>query len=144
MRASQPWQLAVLCLLSGAPSAAHADEAPRSVWDGVFTLEQAQRGELIYLSECQTCHAADMRGGPAAGALRGVTFQFLWRDRTVADLFNAMREKMPPGCPGTLADQAYLDVLAAILKQNEFPAGEQEIEADEDVLSSIVIRWGPP
>lgn len=136
--------LPVLCLLAGAPSDSHADEAPGSVWDGVFTLDQAQRGELIYKSECQTCHAADMRGGPAAGGLRGVTFRFLWKDKTIADLFNAMRKKMPPGQPGTLGDQAYLDVLAAILQRNEFPAGETEIEADEEVMNSIVIRWGVP
>jgi mono/diheme cytochrome c family protein len=121
-----------------------ATDAPGPVRVGVFTVEQAQRGELIYKTECATCHAADMRGGPAARGLRGVTFQYLWTGRTVADLFNAMRQKMPPGQPGSLGEQAYLDVLAAILQRNGFPTGETEIEADEEVLNSMVIGWERP
>lgn len=136
--------LPILLSLSGVYSDCHANEAPGSVLDGMFTVEQAQRGELIYKAECASCHAADMRGGPAARGLRGVTFQFLWTGKTVADLFNAMREKMPPGQPGVLDDQAYLDVLAAILQRNGFPAGETEIGADAKVLNSMIIGWGRP
>ena len=28
----------------------------RSVWDGVYTEEQAKRGEQLYRKECGTCH----------------------------------------------------------------------------------------
>lgn len=120
---------------------AQGDEAQVSVLDGVYTPDQALRGEAIYQQECQSCHAADMAGGPAARGLLGLAFQFLWKDKTLADLFAAMREKMPPGSPGTLDDQAYVDILAAILERNDFPAGEAEIKADPETLKSIVIRW---
>jgi hypothetical protein len=55
-----------------------------------------------------------------------------------------MREKMPPGKPGALREQAYLDLLAAILRRNDFPAGEAELEADEQFLCSTLIRWQRP
>lgn len=109
--------------------------------EGVYTRDQALRGEAIYQQACQSCHAADMAGGPAARGLRGLAFQYLWKEKTLADLFASMRESMPPGSPGTLDDQAYIDILAAILERNEFPAGGAEIKADPETLKTIVIRW---
>ena len=45
---------------SGA-GAAHADRRRRTrarpIWDGVYTEEQARRGEQIYATSCATCHA---------------------------------------------------------------------------------------
>ena len=133
--------LLAMFLYAGLPPDAIGEVAQGSVLDGVYTSDQALRGEAIYQQECQSCHAADMAGGPAARGLLGLAFQFLWKDKTLADLYAAMREKMPPGSPGTLDDQAYIDILAAILQRNEFPAGEAEIEADPDTLKTIVIRW---
>jgi mono/diheme cytochrome c family protein len=119
--------LQILSLCAGLLPGAHAgqvqgEESRVSVLDGVYTSDQAIRGETIYQQQCQSCHAADMAGGPAARGLLGLAFQFLWKEKTLADLFTAMREKMPPGSPGTLDDQAYIDILAAILQRNGFPA----------------------
>lgn len=115
-----------------------------SVWDGVYTAEQAQRGEQIYQTACQSCHAADMRGGPVAGGLLGLGFQYVWKDRTLAQLLAIMQGKMPPGQPGSLGEQAYLDLLAAVLRRNEFPDGAAELQANPEALQSIVIRWDKP
>jgi mono/diheme cytochrome c family protein len=121
-------------------SVAQADDAARATQDGLFTLEQAERGERVYQAECASCHAPDMEGGPVARGLSGLTFRYQWADRPLAALFDVMREKMPPGKPA-LREQAYLDLLAAILKRNDFPAGEAELEADEQFLRSMLIRW---
>ena len=40
--------------------------AEPSVWDGVFTAEQARRGETAYLSACASCHGTGLEGGVAA------------------------------------------------------------------------------
>ena len=34
----------------------------RSVWDGVFTEEQAQRGEPLYRANCASCHGDTLKG----------------------------------------------------------------------------------
>lgn len=133
----------VLSLFHTSP-VAQADDAAPTAEDGLFTLEQAERGERVYQAECASCHAPDMRGGPAARGLSGLTFRYQWADRPLAALFDAMREKMPPGKPGALRAQAYLDLLAAILKRNDFPAGEAELEGDEQFLRSTLIRWQRP
>jgi len=131
-----------LCLL--VLSAAQADEKQTSVRDGVYTAEQALRGEAIYSQHCQSCHAADMRGGPAARGLLGLGFQYVWKGKLLADLYAAMRDKMPPGNPGALSGQDYIDILAAILQRNEFPSGEVELTANADTLQSILIVWDSP
>src|SRR5438876_3128832 len=38
----------------------------RSVWDGVYTEEQAKRGESIYRKECAVCHGDMLTGGESA------------------------------------------------------------------------------
>ena len=35
----------------------------RSVWDGVYTAEQALRGAPLYQQSCAECHGPDMSGG---------------------------------------------------------------------------------
>jgi hypothetical protein len=49
---------------------------------------------------------------------------------------------MPRNAPGTLGDNAYLDVVAHLLKENGFPSGSQELSAD--ALDGIRILPGRP
>ena len=50
--------------------------ADRTVWDGVYTEEQATRGRADYLKACASCHAADLRGGSTAPSLVEESFAF--------------------------------------------------------------------
>ena len=85
-----------------------------------------------------------MRGGPTARGLVGVSFQFVWKEKTLADLYTAMRDKMPPGDAGGLDQQVYADLVATILEHNEFPPGERELKPDAEALQSIRITWDAP
>ena len=55
---------------------AQAAAAPgaRTVWDGVYTEEQATRGTEAYKSACSECHGADLAGDGFAPALTGSEF----------------------------------------------------------------------
>ena len=44
----------------------------RSVWDGVYTEEQAKRGEELYRKECASCHGYTLVGGVGAALVVGV------------------------------------------------------------------------
>jgi hypothetical protein len=46
---------------------------------------------------------------------------------------------MPGDRPGTLKPQVTADVLSYLLKQNEFPAGDEELPPEPDRLEQIVI-----
>jgi mono/diheme cytochrome c family protein len=111
------------------------------VWDGVFTGAQQQRGEAIYTRECSTCHGERLNGGEGAPPLTGSEFNANWNGKTVADLFDKIRQTMPapPEQPGKLTPQETADVVAHILSVDGFPAGAAQLPGDADQLKKIRI-----
>lgn len=116
----------------------------RTVWDGVYTEEQATRGQAQYMRSCASCHAPDLRGGSTAPSLVEESFSFQWADATVGDLFERIRTLMPSDRPNSLSSQTYRDVVAFILQANKFPPGEKELDADLDALRQIAIATKRP
>lgn len=114
-----------------------ASAGSRSVWDGVYTEEQAKRGEAVYTKECMSCHGDTLIGGGGASALTGGTFMSNWNGLTVGDLFDRIRKTMPQGSPGKLTKQQDADVLAYILSFNKFPAGKTELQRQVEFLKEI-------
>jgi S-disulfanyl-L-cysteine oxidoreductase SoxD len=119
--------------------------AERSVWTGVFSEAQVQRGAAIYNRECSTCHGEKLKGAEGAPALTGPDFLASWNNRTVGDLFDRIRQTMPapPEQPGKLTPQQNADVVACILSENGFPAGAAELPSDLALLKQIRIDPKP-
>lgn len=118
-----------------------ADTATKSVWDGIYTERQAQRGALAYTASCARCHGERLEGGTGK-PLVGDGF---WRDfqaRTVDYLHNYMAKNMPNGAPATLAPDVYLDLTAFILSRNEFPTGSTDLTAASAVGVQIIQKGG--
>ena len=138
--------ISVCVLIIGMTPVTTSALAGRTVWDRVYTNTQADRGSRLFSEHCALCHAQNMRGGlGGAAALIGPEFQFTWNDKSVGALFVILRAKMPPGEAGSLSDQEYADILAAILQVNGFPAGqEQELPGDATLTSDIRITWDRP
>jgi cytochrome c len=115
--------------------------AKRTVWDGVFTDDQAKRGENQYSRNCESCHGADLSGNPVEEVPSLVWDAFLtqWNDRTVKDLFDTLKRSMPRDAPGSLNARAYVDVIAYVLQANKFPSGMKELSLNTDALGQIVI-----
>src|SRR5437879_7706810 len=74
---------------------AQAPAETRSVWDGVYTEEQAKRGEEVYQKECAACHGDMLTGGESAPPLTGGAFQANWNGLSLSDLFDRIRKTMP-------------------------------------------------
>lgn len=109
----------------------------RSVWDGVYTEEQAKRGEPIYQKECALCHGATLTGGESAPPLTGGAFMANWNGLTMGDLFDRVRKTMPLSNPGRLTRQQDADILAFLLSANKFPAGNAELYRQSEMLREI-------
>lgn len=109
----------------------------RSVWEGVYTEEQAKRGEAVYRKECATCHGDTLVGGGGAAPLTGGAFLSNWNGLTLGDLFDRIRKTMPQGTPGKLSKQQDADVLAYMLSFNKFPAGKAELSRQTEFLKEI-------
>ncbi len=128
-----------LCVLQ-----AQAPAETRSVWDGVYTEEQAKRGEPVYHKECAACHGDLLTGGESAPALTGGVFQANWNGLTLGDLFDRIRKTMPLSKPGRLTRQQDADVLAFMLSINRFPAGKSELYRQSEMLKEIRFETKKP
>lgn len=115
-----------------------AQTPPTSVWDGVYTNEQASRGEALYLKECVSCHGPTLEGGEMAPGLADGAFKANWNGLTMGDLYDRIHESMPPDDPGRLSRQETADVLAKVLSANELPAGEKELPGRPEMLRLIL------
>ena len=125
-------------------SAIDGQEPKRTVWDGVYTAAQAERGRSAYLQSCASCHADDLRGKGTAPSLVEESFVFLWGDMSVGDLFERTRMLMPSDRPGSLAADTYADIIAFIAQKNGFPAGSTDLGADVAALKQILITGKRP
>jgi len=108
---------------------------------GLYTEAQAERGKALYAGACALCHGPEMGGGPAAPALTGPEFQFGWNGRSVGELLEYVHKNMPPGQAGSLTDQQYADVVAAMLKTNNLLAGTTElpVEIDQNQSTKLIL-----
>ena len=105
---------------------------------GVYTPEQAEAGSAGYARECATCHQANLQGSFEAPPLAGATFLQFWGDLTPRDLFDRIRLSMPPERPGALGDEAYVDIVAYLLRANGAAAGETRLDAGTAVAIASV------
>jgi mono/diheme cytochrome c family protein len=112
-------------------------QASRSVWDGAYTEEQANRGASAYAKECAGCHGTALTGGEEAPPLSGGGFVANWNGLTLGDLFERTRTTMPQNDPSRVSRQGHADILAYVLSVNKFPAGKAELEPKAELLRGI-------
>jgi mono/diheme cytochrome c family protein len=130
-------------LLLTMPVAAAAQETPRTTAAGVFTADQAKRGETAYNKNCGSCHGSDLHSTDReVPHLTEGAFASRWVGKTVADKFEVTRDTMPPEDKRSLDDQVYLDIVIYILQFNKVPSGSRELKPDIGTLKQIVIA--PP
>jgi mono/diheme cytochrome c family protein len=119
-------------------------QATRTVWDGVYSREQQQRGRALYDERCSTCHGTELGGGEMAPPLAGGAFQSNWDGLSVGDLAERIRISMPQGNEGSLGRQQVSDIMAAIFAANEYPAAQTELPKDLEPLKLIQITSRKP
>jgi len=111
------WGAAVFMgLWNAGPAAA---QTRKTVWDGVFTAEQAARGKTMFASACAACHGPDLNGvnGPA---LKGEAFVNHWMEGSL-DAWFARVKSMPPnranlGGPAPVPSFALVDVVGCLAR----------------------------
>jgi len=104
--------------------------------DGVYTVEQAKRGQDVYVSKCSECHD----GGIMGPELWGKDFLGAWEGKKVRALFDAVKGTMPADAPGSLSERDAVDVVAYILRENDQPEGASPLVADVPLDATITRR----
>jgi hypothetical protein len=133
-----------LAVIGALHSASRAQEATRSVWDGVYTPDQARRGGEQYSNICARCHGEDLTGTDEATPLTGPAFMANWDGLTVGDLAERIFRTMPQNNPGHLTRQQVADVITHVLSFNGFPPGKTELDPRIEVLKQIRIDATKP
>jgi mono/diheme cytochrome c family protein len=116
----------------------------RTIWDGVYTAEQATRGEKVYADRCARCHGDGLQGVEAAPALTGPTFYSTWEGETLGALFERMRSSMPQDSPGSLSRAQNADMLAYMLRVGGYPAGQSVLDGQAGALAQTTVLMYRP
>ena len=125
----------IVCLVAGVWA-----QTSGSVWDGVYTRDQASKGDALYAQHCASCHGISLTGGESAPPLAGGDFLSNWNGLTVGDLFERIRTTMPASRPGGLNRETNVAILAYLLATNQFPSGESELATRTEVLKQIRVE----
>src|SRR5919199_928630 len=86
-------------LMSAVYATVGAQAPTKSVTQGVYTADQAKRGEALYKENCAACHGDSLEGSGPMPPLAGMDFVKNWQDKTVGDLFDKTHSSMPANAP---------------------------------------------
>ena len=109
---------------------------------GVYTAEQATKGEALYKEVCAACHGDNLEGSGPMPPLAGGDFLANWNGKTLGDLYEKTQTTMPATAPGTLTPAQTADVLAFMLKASKYAAGATALEGKMEAL--LPIQIDPP
>lgn len=116
------------------PEPAAEVSADPTTADGIFTMEQAERGQALYREVCSECHDTEDWTDNA--------FKGRWEDQSVFQLWYYINDRMPYDDPWSLSRQQVTDVVTYILQLNDLPTGDAELATDDDSIDDYWIAWG--
>jgi len=120
---------------------AHIEQSPnKNVWAGVYSSEQARRGEVAYGASCAACHLENLKGSDMAPAVVGDAFRNEWDAKSVRALYSRILSTMPADAPATLSEKTVLDIVAYLLEANGFPAGSDQLESADQAQQIKITR----
>ena len=104
----------------------------KTVWDKVYTAEQATKGKVEYDTHCSGCHVKDLSGRDGGGEgpeLAGAAFTKKWDFQNLNQLFSEIKTRMPRDQPASLSAEAYLNIVTYILQANKLPGRRRGADA---------------
>src|SRR5712664_103445 len=111
------------CLALALGLVSEAAENATSVWEGVYTKEQAARGKTRYFAACAVCHGPALQGDSDSPELAGKSFMKRWGDQSVGTLFAFASSQMPVGRPRSLGQRELppnkLSIASSLKGKNE-------------------------
>jgi hypothetical protein len=117
---------------SGVPSWQNGE----TVWDGVYSLDQTERGRTIFELECVRCHDVS--------DFVGEDYMATWEGQTLREFYLYISSGMPPDLHEEITDfQAYADILAYVLFSNDFPVGDRDLSSNLGRLGRVRIEAMP-
>jgi cytochrome c len=112
-----------------------------SVWGGVYTLTQAEKGETSFRQQCASCHGRELEGIEefCTPPLAGAEFWRRWGGKSVGSLYERIQTTMPENRKGSLSGDEYAAIVSFVLKANELPPGGKDLPSELSALSRITM-----
>lgn len=122
------------CLLLGVsmPGVALGGAAGEGPPGPAYAAAQARSGKALYKHYCLSCHPQ----GYFSQVFRA------WQGEPLQNLFGVMRADMPQNNPGGLDAAEYVDILAYILAESDYPAGPVALDPNSPAFQAT--RINPP
>ncbi len=111
---------------------------------GIYSADQAHRGEDLYKKQCTACHGEALDGVGPYPPLSGDDFLSKYTGQPALTVYDMIQKLMPATAPGTLTRPQAADLLAYILSFNKFPAGKTDLPTDEEALKTLTIPKPAP
>jgi S-disulfanyl-L-cysteine oxidoreductase SoxD len=111
---------------------------------GIYTADQAHRGEAAYKKQCVSCHGDALDGAGPYPPLSGDEFLAKYEGQPIINLYDMIQKLMPADKPGSLTRPEAADLLSYILSFNKLPVGKTDLPSDEDSLKKLVIPKPAP
>lgn len=138
------WLVGASALAFGGAVVTKAQAPERSVWSGVYTAEQAERGKGAYAEQCAACHGDSLAGIDVAPALSGSAFLNNWNNTSAGDLFSRIKTTMPLNAPDSLSGRTVADIQAFMFQANGFPAGDVALPPSQPMMAGVKIQAQKP
>ncbi len=106
----------------------------------LYTAAQASAGAQKFLANCSMCHGKDL-SGIAGPALKGKNFASAKANFHVSDVFRIVSTNMPATQPGSLSHEDYTQIMAFLLQQNGYPAGNAPLTYDGALKSMVPLLY---
>jgi mono/diheme cytochrome c family protein len=129
---------------SMAARAITARERPATVWSGVYSKADADRGKQTYARLCSRCHGVDMKGGATEPGLVGPKFFDRWHDLRLGDIVAYIQSAMPREHDFYVSAPAAREIVSLMLQESGVPPGKAPISSDIATLNQILITRSAP
>lgn len=148
MRKRTPAIMALMSALALAAGTTDASAQSETIWAGLYSQSQAQRGAAVHSSACAKCHGNRLNGAgwpdqPPSPAIAREGFLKRWEGKPLSELADYIREKMPADDPGGLTDQEISDAVAQMLALSSVPPGAKDLDVSEKSAAAAVITAEP-
>lgn len=135
----------ILTAFVAVAAAAVCAASAQTISPGPFTQAQSDAGRQVYAASCASCHGASLEGG-GVPALVGKDFlDGPYGRRSVAQLYKYIQTSMPFCQGGSLATNAYVNIVAFILQANGAKPGKEALTPTTDAkVAEIITGEIPP
>ena len=131
------------CLALGGASYHLLEGQAAAAGDGIYSADQAHRGEALYQKQCVSCHGSALDGTGPYPPLSGDEFLGKYEGQPALNLYDMVQKLMPATNPGSLSRTDAADLVAYLLSFNKLPAGKTDLPSDEDSLKKLVLPKPP-